>query len=125
LGVVRPDRWLPQFRRHQAHIAGLEKCARQNLTRNWQDGRLWWNDPDAVTLSGDLPDSEFLFHSASIYASGGMVVSGDDLTKLPADRLDRLRKLSGLRVTCGVRGFSARRNRETPRALRGVSFQLE
>jgi alpha-galactosidase len=71
----------------------FEKCARQNLSRNWQDGRLWWNDPDAVTFSGDLPDNEFLFHAASVYASGGMVLSGDDLTKLPADRLARLRKL--------------------------------
>ncbi len=71
----------------------FEKCARQNLSRNWQDGRLWWNDPDAVTLSGDLPDNEFLFHAASIFASGGMVLSGDDLTNLPGERLARLRKL--------------------------------
>ena len=30
----------------------FQKVARQNLNRNWQNGKLWWNDPDAVTLSG-------------------------------------------------------------------------
>ena len=33
----------------------FQKVARQNLLRNWQNGKLWWNDPDAVTLSGNMP----------------------------------------------------------------------
>ena len=66
---------------------------RQNLSRNWQNGRLWWNDPDAVVLTGDLPLNEFQFHATSIYASGGMLLSGDDLTKMPPDRLAMLQKL--------------------------------
>jgi alpha-galactosidase len=73
--------------------AVFEKIARQNLSRNWQNGRLWWNDPDAVVLSGDLPENEFRFHATSVYASGGMTLSGDDLTKIPPDRLAMLRKL--------------------------------
>jgi alpha-galactosidase len=73
--------------------ATFRTVARQNLSRNWQNGRLWWNDPDAVVLTGDLPDNEFQFHATSIYASGGMVLSGDDLTKIPANRLTMLRKL--------------------------------
>ncbi len=36
----------------------ISETARQNLNRNWQNGRLWWNDPDAVVLTGDLPDDE-------------------------------------------------------------------
>ena len=51
----------------------------QNLSRNWQNGRLWWNDPDAVVLTGNLPEEEFRFHATAIYASGGMMLSGDDL----------------------------------------------
>ena len=66
--------------------------ARQNLSRNWQNGRLWWNDPDAVVLS-DLTDEECQFHATAIYASGGMVLSGDDLTALPAPRAAMLKKL--------------------------------
>ena len=71
----------------------IEKIARQNLNRNWQNGRLWWNDSDAVVLDGTLPINEFQFHATAVYASGGMILSGDDLTKMPADRMAMLRKL--------------------------------
>ena len=71
----------------------IKTTARQNLSRNWQNGRLWWNDPDAVCLAGELPLDEFQFHATAIYASGGMVLSGDDLTVIPEDRLAMLRKL--------------------------------
>ena len=67
--------------------------ARQTLNRNWQNRRLWWNDPDAVLLTGELSDEEFQFHATAIYASGGMVLSGDDLTKLSPARTDMLRRL--------------------------------
>jgi alpha-galactosidase len=71
----------------------FEHVARQNLSRNWQNGRLWWNDPDAVVLTGNLPDDEFPFHATAVYASGAMVLSSDDLTKIAPDRLAMLRKL--------------------------------
>jgi alpha-galactosidase len=67
--------------------------ARQNLSRNWQNGRLWWNDPDAVVLAGELTGAECQFHATAIYASGGMVLSGDDLTAIPPERAQILRKL--------------------------------
>jgi len=67
--------------------------AQQNLLRNWHNGRLWWNDPDAVVLTGDQPENEFVFHATAIYATGGMVLSGDDLTSIPEPRLAMLRKL--------------------------------
>ena len=67
--------------------------ARQNLSRNWQNGRLWWNDPDVVVLTGDLTEDEFRFHATAIYATGGMLLSGDDLTKISAGKLAMLRKL--------------------------------
>jgi alpha-galactosidase len=67
--------------------------ARQNLSRNWQNRRLWWNDPDAVVLSAELTDAECQFHATAMYASGGMVLSGDDLTALPPARAAMLRKL--------------------------------
>jgi len=71
----------------------FETTARQNLSRNWQNGRLWWNDPDAIVLTGDLSEEEFRFHATSVYATGGMLLSGDDLTKISSDRLEMLRKL--------------------------------
>jgi alpha-galactosidase len=71
----------------------FETTARQNLNRNWQNGRLWWNDPDVVVLTGDLSEDEFRFHATAIYATGGMLLSGDDLTKISAAKLAMLRKL--------------------------------
>lgn len=71
----------------------IKSTAFQNLNRGWQNGRLWWNDPDAVCLTGELPANEIQFHATAIYASGGMVLSGDDLTKIPDERLAMLKKL--------------------------------
>jgi alpha-galactosidase len=71
----------------------VKSTAQQNLLRNWQSGRLWWNDPDAVVLTGDLTDDEFRFHATAIYATGGMVLSGDDLTTIPEAGLAMLKKL--------------------------------
>jgi alpha-galactosidase len=71
----------------------FSRTARQNLNRNWQNGRLWWNDPDCVLLTGPLSDDEYQFHATVIYATGGMLLSGDDLTKITPQRLNMLRKL--------------------------------
>jgi alpha-galactosidase len=71
----------------------FKTTGRQNLNRNWQNGRLWWNDPDAVCLMGEQPPEEFQFHATVIFASGGMVLSGDDLTKISSERLAMLKKL--------------------------------
>ncbi|MCU1232973.1 MAG: putative alpha,6-galactosidase [Candidatus Solibacter sp.] len=67
--------------------------ARQNLNRNWQNGKLWWNDPDAITLSGNMKPEEYRFHATAVVASGGLILSGDDLSTLPPDRLAMLKKL--------------------------------
>jgi alpha-galactosidase len=71
----------------------FKATARQNLYRNWQNGRLWWNDPDAICLMGDLSPDEFQFHATVICASGGMILSGDDLTGISPARLAMLKKL--------------------------------
>lgn len=90
LGLIHGSRSSNDIKRSWDRIATTGK---QNLYRNWQNGRLWWNDPDAIVLTGDLPLNEFQFHATVIYASGGMVLSGDDLTKISPDRLAMLRKL--------------------------------
>ncbi len=89
LGLVHGSRSSNDIKRTWARVKGT---ARQNLLRNWQNGRLWWNDPDAVVLTG-LPEEEVRFHATAIYASGGMLLSGDDLTKVAPETLARLRKL--------------------------------
>ena len=85
---------------------------RENLLRGWQNGRLWWNDPDCILLTDNgaedvmdqggntveakkavLPENEFLYHAATVYASGGMLLSGDDLTTITDERLAILKKM--------------------------------
>lgn len=71
---------------------------RENLLRGWQNGRLWWNDPDCVVLLNEdgqhpLPVNEFIYHATNVYATGGMLLSGDDLTKMTPGRLAMLKKL--------------------------------
>ncbi|WP_298288884.1 glycoside hydrolase family 36 protein [Novosphingobium sp.] len=83
-------------------------CARENLGRLWQNGRIWWNDPDCVLLCEntqqrirknlpprvDAPDENlFRLHVASIHAIGGMVFSGDHLPQIAPDRVNVLREL--------------------------------
>lgn len=90
LGLIHGSRSSNDIKRSWERFA---TTARQNLSRNWQNGRLWWNDPDVVVLTGDLTEDEFRFHATAIYATGGMLLSGDDLTKISADKLAMLRKL--------------------------------
>jgi alpha-galactosidase len=66
---------------------------RENLMRNWQNGRLWWNDPDCLLLTGDLPEAWFVYHATVLLASGGMVLGGDAMARIPGHRLELLRRL--------------------------------
>ena len=90
LGLVHGARTSMDIDRSWATFSAI---GRQSLRRNWQNGRLWWNDPDCVLLTGELPENEFLFHVTLIYATGGMLLAGDDLTRLSPSHLALLRKL--------------------------------
>lgn len=90
LGLIHGSRSSNDIKRTWERIAST---GQQNLSRNWQNGRLWWNDADAIVLMGELPLNEFQFHATVIYASGGMILSGDDLTRIAPERLAMLKKL--------------------------------
>ncbi|MCA1652001.1 MAG: hypothetical protein LC753_17610, partial [Acidobacteria bacterium] len=63
LGLIHGSRSSNDIKRTWDRMA---RTARQNLSRNWQNGRLWWNDPDAVVLTGPLTDDEFQFHATAL-----------------------------------------------------------
>jgi len=94
LGLVHGMRTSNDISRTWTSISGT---ARENLLRAWQNGKLWWNDPDCLVLAdlGDQRSSaeEYAFHEATILASGGMILAGDDLSSLPAAQMERLRRL--------------------------------
>lgn len=85
----------------------IRDIGRQNLYRAWENGRFWWNDPDCALLSPGrvmdtggqatgatgLPLNEVLFHATVVHATGGMMLSGDDLTTLTTERIGFLKKL--------------------------------
>ena len=71
----------------------MQHTGLENLYRSWQNNKLWWNDPDCLLLAGDLPENEYRFHASLLYAIGGALLSGDDITKLPQSKLAVLAKM--------------------------------
>jgi len=86
----------------------IKGCGLENLSRAWQNGKLWWNDPDCLLLTENtqknirhnlppkdptLTENEFKLHVASIRATGGMVLSGDEMPQIQTNRLNVLPKL--------------------------------
>ena len=71
------------------------QTARLTFARNWQNGRLWWNDPDCVRIGRrDLPENLMMFHLTALYASGGMILASDDLPALPTGRVALVKALA-------------------------------
>jgi alpha-galactosidase len=114
LGLIHASRSSLDIERHWSSFTGI---GRENLLRGWQNGRLWWNDPDCivltdqatqdivdpagrVTTTGKVPDNEFQFHTTLMFATGGMILAGDDLTRITPRRLAMLRKLVPPAGTC-------------------------
>ena len=71
----------------------VRKTTREAFARNWEHGRFWLNDPDVLMLRGDHSLEYLRMQAAIVYATGGLILSGDDLAALPDDRLAILRKL--------------------------------
>jgi alpha-galactosidase len=71
----------------------VSRTGRENLLRAWQNGVLWWNDPDTLVQTG-LPANEARFHATLVWATGGAMLAGDDLSRLPRDAADVVRALS-------------------------------
>ena len=73
-----------------------ETAIRNTLTRSWMHGRLWANDPDCLLVRTDrtkLTIDETRTLASVIGLSGGMMLSSDDLEKVPPDRIDLISML--------------------------------
>ena len=97
-GLVTAMRTSGDIRRQWESFKSL---AQQNLSRCWQNGKLWDSDPDCIVLTTDSPwnvkgnvtENEWMFHATSIHAVGGFVLSGDKAENLHEKELRILRKL--------------------------------
>lgn len=95
---------------NQRRFEQFSQIAIECFNRNWQHGRLWINDPDTVLLQnqkveavgpngesilkdGTVSQNAFLFNAAYTMASGGMVLSGDDISALTDSNVELLKKL--------------------------------
>ncbi len=83
----------------------------ENSHRNWQHAKLWINDPDCIVtinmpgikqLLGDgtivqnkstVSENEFAFHRTAILATGGMILSGDDMVHIPDTQISYIKKI--------------------------------
>lgn len=111
LGLIHGSRSSMDITHGWESFASIGK---ENLLRSWQNGRFWWNDPDCILLTNGgangvmdnagnftadkdtkpaIPENEFLFHAASIYATGGLLLSGDNLPAISPEHLVILKKL--------------------------------
>ena len=48
---------------------------------------------EEIKKTSHLTENEFLFHATMIYASGGMVLAGDDITQMSDQNIAMLKKL--------------------------------
>lgn len=92
--TIRADRVrITQLQRHQARVGPRQVDRRAEPPAQLAEWALVVERSRCVVLTGDRTDDEFVFHATAIYASGGMVLSGDDLTSIPEPRLAMLKKL--------------------------------
>ncbi len=89
--MTREERQAPHPRpRHADEPLSAEAAIRSTLQRSWMHGRLWANDPDCLMVRTDftkLTLTETRTLATAIAVSAGMLLSSDDLVKLPPERL--------------------------------------
>jgi alpha-galactosidase len=89
--MTREERQAPQPRpRHADEPLSAEAAIRSTLQRSWMHGRLWANDPDCLMVRDDftkLTLTETRSLATAIAMSAGMMLSSDDLEKVPPERL--------------------------------------
>ncbi len=90
LGLINGSRSSNDIDRNWENFLNTGK---ENLMRAWQNGKLWWNDPDCVLLTGTLSENEFMYHASLLFSTGGIILNGDDLTKITPARLAILKKM--------------------------------
>lgn len=88
--LTREERAAPVVRaRRPDDDLSAETAIRNTLTRAWMHGRLWANDPDCLLVREHftkLTTTEVRTLATAIGLSAGMMLSSDDLVRVPDER---------------------------------------
>ncbi len=94
-----PYLWSAKFAtpliRNEKSVGSLRNNIRHTLNMSALHQRWWWNDPDCLMVRNydtTLTDDEVKSNLSLVGLSGGLMISSDDLTRLPDER----QKLVGL-----------------------------
>lgn len=70
----------------ERHTHRYQQIAKESFYRSWQHRRLWQLDPDCIALTPlagqHVEERNFIFHRDALFASGGVMLSGDPLPEL-------------------------------------------
>jgi alpha-galactosidase len=81
--------WTRPLLRSERSVASLRNNLRHTLAHSALHRRWWWNDPDCLLVRDfdtRLSEAEVQSALSLIGLSGGLVISSDDLARLPAER---------------------------------------
>jgi alpha-galactosidase len=82
-------KWATPIIKSEKSIAALRNNIRHTLNMSTLHQRWWWNDPDCLMVRNydtTLGDDEVISNLSLVGLSGGLLISSDDLTRLPAER---------------------------------------
>lgn len=89
--------WATRLLKREPSPPALRNSLRNTLNLSCLHRRWWWNDPDCMLVRAQdtrLSEAEVRSRVTLTGLSGGMLVDSDDLTRLPAERLELLSLLT-------------------------------
>ncbi len=82
-------KWATPIIKNEKSIGSLRNNIRHTLNLSTLHRRWWWNDPDCLMVRNydtTLNDDEVKSNLSLVGLSGGLMISSDDLTRLPVQR---------------------------------------
>jgi len=82
-------KWATPIIKSEQSIAALRNNIRHTLNLSTLHQQWWWNDPDCLMVRNydtTLGDDEVISNLSLVGLSGGLLISSDDLTRLPVER---------------------------------------
>lgn len=76
-----------------ANVEGLLVGPRYGSRNYFLHGRVWWNDPDPVYVRRSLSKAQSELSCTWAAVAGQITIASDELERLPADRLDILKRI--------------------------------